>query len=52
MCETPQLQHFGTPEQVAEATAASAPTEPPTKEQLTSIYESMRAAGWDTRPTL
>ncbi|MET8877583.1 hypothetical protein [Nocardia sp. NPDC004604] len=46
------FKHHGGLEQVEEFYAAAAPTAPPTVEQLTEIYESMRTAGWEPRPTL
>ncbi|MEV5840293.1 hypothetical protein [Nocardia sp. NPDC052112] len=49
MYET-SYQHHGNPEQIEEFTTAVAPSAPPTAEQLTQIYESMRAAGWKTPP--
>lgn len=37
------LQHSGDPEDVAEVTAAAAPTGTPTVDQLTEIVEALRA---------
>lgn len=41
-----ELQHSGDPEDVAEVTAAAAPTDPPTGEHLTDVFAAMRRAGW------
>lgn len=40
------LQHSGADEDVAEVTAAAAPTDPPTGQHLTDVFAAMHRAGW------